>query len=183
MHYFDLPIFMISFDSHWPIRFCSSGHTNQIPPTPNQLSLSLSLIGCCHPSNTAVVGHCQWCNRPSFSPFHIVFSLSLSLEIDSLFHYLSITWSQLSFSLIFFFFLLVSDMYLDLKLFFFFFFSISQGHHPLNRIKSVLWVFKVWSRRQCPWWVALAGNYLGQFRVFWGIGCNGFWYSVLSEII
>ena len=43
MHYFDLPIFMISFDSHRPIRFCSSGHTNQIPPTPNQLSLSLSL--------------------------------------------------------------------------------------------------------------------------------------------
>ena len=34
---------MISFDSHRPIRFCSSGHTNQIPPTPNQLSLSLSL--------------------------------------------------------------------------------------------------------------------------------------------
>ena len=131
MHYFDLPIFMISFDSHWPIRFCSSGHTNQIPPTPNQLSLSLSLIGCCHPSNTAVVGHCQWCNRPSFSPFHIVFSLSLSLEIDSLFHYLSITWSQLSFSLIFFFFLLVSDMYLDLKLFFFFFFfNFSRSPPP-----------------------------------------------------
>ena len=43
MHYFDLPIFMIRFDFHWPIRFCSSGHTNQIPPSPNQLSLSLSL--------------------------------------------------------------------------------------------------------------------------------------------
>ena len=124
MHYFDLPIFMIRFDFHWPIRFCSSGHTNQIPPSPNQLSLSLSHIGCCHPSNTAVVGHCQCCNWLSFSPFHIVFFLSLSLNWFSLslpFYHL-ITAVIISY---FPFFLLLSDMHIDLNLFFFFNFSSS----------------------------------------------------------
>ena len=77
---------------------------------------TLSLIGCYHPCNTAVVGHCQWCNQPSFSPFHIVFSLSKLILSFTTFLSLDHSSHSLLFS---FFFLLVSDMYLDLKAFFF----------------------------------------------------------------
>ena len=125
-----------------------------------------------------------------FFPFsHCSLSLSLSLSLSKLIlsftTFLSLDHS--SHSLLFSFFSFSVWYVLDLKLFFLFlflfFFSISQGHHPLNRIKSVLWVFKVLSRRHCPSRVALVGNYLRQFWVFWGVRCNGFWYSVLSEII
>ena len=177
MHYFDLPIFMIRFDSHWPIRFCSSGHTNQIPPSPNQLSLSLDAVIQATPLLLVIA-------NGAIDLLFPLFTLS----------FLSLNWFSLSLP----FYHLITA--LILSYFPFFSFSIwyvlgpkgfppppplpiSQGHHPLNRIKSVLWVFKVWSRRRCPWQVALAGNYLRQFRVFWGIRCNGFWYSVLSEII
>ena len=122
---------------------------------------------------------------PLFTLFSLSLSLSLSKLILSFTTFLSLDHS--SHSLLFSFFSFSVWYVLDLKLFFLFlflfFFSISQGHHPLNRIKSVLWVFKVLSRRRCPSRVALVGNYLRQFWVFWGVRCNGFWYSVLSEII
>ena len=128
---------------------------------------------------------CCWSLPMLQSTFFFPFShcsLSLSKLILSFTTFLSLDHS--SHSLLFSFFSFSVWYVLDLKLFFLFlFFSISQGHHPLNRIKSVLWVFKVLSRRRCPWRVALAGNYLRQFWVFWGVRCNGFWYSVLSEII
>ena len=154
-----MPIFMIRFDSHWPIRFYSSGHTNQIPPSPDQLSLSLSLDAIIQatPLLSVIANGAVDLLFPLFT----LSSLSLNWFSLSLPFYHLITALILSY---FPFCLLVSDMYLDLKLFFFF----------QNRIKSVLWVFKVWSRRRWPWRVALAGNYLRQFRVFWGIGCNGF---------
>ena len=75
MHYFDLPIFMISFDSHWPIRFCSSGHTKQIPPSQiNSLShwMLSSMQHCCCWSLPMV-------QSTFFFPFsHCLLSLSLN---------------------------------------------------------------------------------------------------------
>ena len=64
-----------------------------------------------------------------------------------------------------------------------FFFFFSQGHSPFNRTKSMLQILRVWPGRRRRWWVALAGNYLRQFVIFWNNGWNGFWCSVLSEII
>ena len=174
MHYFGLPIFMTRFNSHRPIRFCSSGHTKQIPLS--QIN-SLSLDAVIHATLLLLVIANGAIDL--LFPLFTLSSLSLNWFSLSLPFYHLITALILSYFPFFSF----SIWYvLGPKGFFFFPLPISQGHHPLNRIKSVLWVFKVWSRRCCPWQVIILDN-LGFFeeldvmgfgllcspRLFWGV--------------